>query len=256
EQGTDQRKGKKFRKLPTVNGAPAENGQSAQEKVEKNNPNAFSDQNTGKPKKLRRKELSAGQSVVEPNEQGTPSGNEKGRKFRKLPTVNGAPAENRPSVQERLRKNNPNELSDQNIGKPRKLLRRDLSGGESFVEPDQGSANRVDRGRKLRRLPNSEEGTAGPEVNVQRNFKVNRPNENAQRQFRQERPSEQVLRPQRSEPKPEFRAQPRPQMQERRVPQEQPRPQIQERRVPQEQPPQQLKKKQACGQPGEPACQQ
>ncbi|RWM31911.1 caspase domain-containing protein [Mesorhizobium sp.] len=285
EQGTDQRKGKKFRKLPTVNGAPADNEQSAQERFRKNNPNAFSDQNTGKPKKLKRKDLSAGQSVVEPSDQGPVSGNEKGRKFRKLPTVNGAPAENRPSVRERLRKNNPDELSEQNIGRPRKLLRRDLSGGESFVEPDQGWANRVDRGRKFRRLPTvsgeptdnepsvqkrlrrnnpsvfsnegsaggneggrkfrrlqSEEGSGGPEVNVQRNFKVNRPNENAQRQFRQERPSEQMLRPRRSEPKPEFRAEPRPQMQERRVPQEQPQPQF--------------KKKRSCGQPDEPACQQ
>ncbi|CDX18283.1 Peptidase C14 caspase catalytic subunit p20 [Mesorhizobium sp. ORS 3324] len=273
EQGAAEQKGKKLRKLPTVNGAPAENGQSAQENLRKNNPNALTEQNTGKPKKLRRRDLSAGQPTVEPNEQGTPSGNEKGRKLRKLPTVNGAPAENRPSVQERLRKNNPEEFSnqgqpsvDQNA-KSRKFRRLPTVNGEptdngpavqkrfrrnnpeEFSNENQGSAGRSDRGRTLRRLPNIEEGTSGPEVNVQRNFKANRPNEDAQRQFRQEqrqlrqeRPNEQVLRPQRSEPKPEFRAQPRPQ--------------VQERRVPQEQPPQQFKKKQACGQPGEPACQQ
>ncbi|TGW07341.1 hypothetical protein EN788_37320, partial [Mesorhizobium sp. M2D.F.Ca.ET.145.01.1.1] len=91
------------------------------------------------------------------------------------------------------------------------------------------------------RLQNSEQGAAGPQVNVQRNLKI-RPNENAQRQLRQERPNEQVLQPQRSEPKPEFRAQPRQQMQERRLPQEQP--------------PQQLKKKPSCGKQGEPACNQ
>ncbi|RWJ99945.1 caspase domain-containing protein [Mesorhizobium sp.] len=240
EQGTGQQKGRKFRKLPTVNGMPADNGQSAQERFGKNNPNAFSGQTGGKPKKLTRKDLSAGQSIVEPNDQGPVNGN-KGRKFRKLPTVNGAPADNRPSVQQRLGKNNPNVFSDQNRGKPKKLMRRDLSSGQSFVEPsDQGSANRINR--KLRRLQN-EGGSAGPQVNVQRNFKVNRPNENAQRQFRQERPNEQVLRPQKSEPKPEFRAQPRPQMQERRLPQQQP-------------PQQQFKKKPPCGQQGEPACQQ
>ncbi|MDX8512439.1 caspase family protein [Mesorhizobium captivum] len=265
EQGTAQQKGKRFRKLPTVNGAPAEKGLSAEERFRKNNPNAFSDQNTGKPKKLKRKDLSASQSTVEPSDQGPASGN-KGRKFRKLPTVNGEPAENRPSVRKRLRKNNPEVFSNQGQGsgdesaKSRKFRRLPTVNGEptdngpavqkrfrrenpeEFSNENEGSANRVDRGRKFRRLQNNEEGAAGPEVNVQRNFKVNRPNENAQRQFRQERPNEQVLRRQRSEPRPEFRAQPRPQMQERRVPQEQPQ--------------QQLKRKPSCGQQGEPACNQ
>ncbi|TIQ35010.1 MAG: peptidase C14 caspase catalytic subunit p20 [Mesorhizobium sp.] len=270
EQGTGQQKGKKLRKLPTVNGAPTDNGQSTKERFGKNNPNVPS----GKPKRLSRRDLSTGQAIVEPSDQG--SGNDKGRKFRKLPTVNGAPADNRPSMQKRLRKNNPDVFSDQTQGsasgndRGRKFRRLPTVNGEPadngpsmqkrlrrnnptvFSDENQGSAGGNDRSRKFRRLQNNEEGSAGPEVNVQRNFRVNRPNENAQRQFRQERPNEQVLRPQRSEPKPEFRAEPRPQMQERRLPQ----PQMQERRVPQEQPPQQFKKKQACGQPGEPACQQ
>ena len=213
---TGQGKGK-LRKLPNVNGAPGENGQNAQERLGKNNPNALSGQNGGKPKKLTRKDLSAGQTTVEPNDQGSASGGDKGKKFRKLPTVNGAPADNRPSVQERLRKNNPNVFSDQN----------------------QASAN---GNRKIRRLPNGEEGSSGAGTNVQRNFK-------------QEKPNVQVLRPQR----PEFQAQPKPQVQERRLQQQpRPQPQIQERRLPQqpkEQPPQ-GNKKPTCGHPGEPPCKQ
>ncbi|MET3591372.1 putative caspase-like protein [Mesorhizobium shonense] len=261
EQDTGQRKGKKLRKLPTVNGMPADNGQNAQERFRQNNPKALSDRNNGKPRKLTRKELSAGQSVVEPNDQGSAGVREKGRKFRKLPAVNEMPAENRPSVRERLRRNNPDVFSDENQGsanaKSRKFRRLPTVNGEPadnepsiqkrlrrnnptvFSDENQGSVSGNDRRRMLRRLQN-EEGAGGPEVNVQRNFKVNRPNENAQRQFRQERPDEQVLRRQRSEPRPEFRSQPRPQMQERRLPQQQP----------------QLKKKPSCGQQGEPACNQ
>ncbi|TJV03237.1 MAG: peptidase C14 caspase catalytic subunit p20, partial [Mesorhizobium sp.] len=193
---------------------------------------------SGRPKKLRRKDLSAGRSVFESDDQGSTAA-KKGRKFRKLPTVNGMPAENRPRVEERFRNNNPDVFSERNNGRPRKLMRRDLSPGQSIVEPgDQGLANRSDRGRKFRRLQN-EEGSAGGEVDVQHNFKVNRPDENAQRRFSQERPNEQVLRPQRQEPKPEFREQPRPQMQERRLPQ-----------------PQESKKKPSCGQEGQPSCNQ
>ncbi|WP_348631591.1 hypothetical protein [Mesorhizobium sp. M1C.F.Ca.ET.187.01.1.1] len=263
EQGTGQQKGKKLRKLPTVNGMPADNGQGAQQRFGKNNPNVPS----GKPKKLTRRDLSAGQAIVEPGDQGSANRDNKSRKFRKLPTVNGEPADNRPSVQKRLRRNNPDVFSDQTQGpasgndRGRKFRRLPTVNGEPadngpsmqkrlrrnnpsvFSDENQGSVGGNDRSRKFRRLQN-EEGSAGPEVNVQRNFKVNRPNENAQRQFRQERPNEQVLRPQRSEPKPEFRAQPRPQMQERRLPQQQPPPQ------------QQFKKKPSCGQQGEPACQQ
>ncbi|CDX42090.1 Peptidase C14 caspase catalytic subunit p20 [Mesorhizobium sp. SOD10] len=222
-------RGKKFRKLPTINGAPGENGQNAQQRFGKNNPNALSGQNEGKPRKLTRKDLSAGQTAVGPSDQGSVNGGDRGRKFRKLPTVNGAPAENRPSVQERLRKNNPSAFSDQN----------------------QGSAN---GNRKFRRPQNGEEGATGAGTNAQRNFQ-------------RERPNVQVLRPQR----PEFQAQPRPQVQERHLQQprpqpqtqerrleQQPRPQPQERRLPQqpkEQPPQ-GNRKPACGHPGEPPCKQ
>ncbi|TPI44913.1 peptidase C14 caspase catalytic subunit p20 [Mesorhizobium sp. B2-9-1] len=227
----DQGKRGKFRKLPTVNGAPGEDGQNAQQRFGKNNPNALSGQNEGRPRKLIRKDLSAGQTAVGPSDQGSVNGGDRGKKFRKLPTVNGAPADNRASVQERLRRNNPSVFSDQN----------------------QGSAN---ANRKFRRLPNGEEGSAGAGTNVQRNFK-------------QERPNVQVLRPQR----PEFQAQPRPQMQERRLQQLRPEPQMQERRLqqqlrpqpqiqerrlpqqPKEQPPQ-GNKKPTCGHPGEPPCQQ
>ncbi|WP_036257663.1 caspase domain-containing protein [Mesorhizobium sp. WSM3224] len=236
--GNAQGKNRKLRKLPTVNGMPTENPPSARERFRKNNPNAFSDESNGKPRKLTRKDLSAGRSVVEPGDQGSAGANKKSRKFRRLPTVNGMPAENRPNARERFQNNNPDVFSDRNNGRPRKLMRRDFSPGQAIVEPgDQSSANRGDRSRKFRRLQN-EEGSAGPEVDVQRNFRVNRPNENAQRQFGQERPSEQALRPQRLERRPEE-AQPRPQMQERRLPQ-----------------PQEFKKKPSCGQEGEPSCNQ
>ncbi|BCM18181.1 caspase family protein [Mesorhizobium sp. J8] len=220
----------KFRKLPTVNSAPGEKGQNAQQRFGKNNPNALSGQNEGRPRKLTRKDLSAGQTAVGPSDQGSVNGSDRGKKLRKLPTVNGAPAENRPSVQERLRRNNPSVFSDQN----------------------QESAN---ENRKLRRLPNGEEGSAGAGTDLQRKFK-------------QERPNVQVLRPQR----PEFQAQPKPRMQERRLQQLRPEPQMQERRLqqprlqpqiqerrlpqqPKEQPPQ-GNKKPTCGRPGEPPCQQ
>ncbi|MGX8009213.1 caspase family protein [Mesorhizobium sp. ORM8.1] len=226
--GDDQGKNGKSRKLPTVNGAPAENGQSAQQRFGKNSPNALSGQNNGKPKKLTRKDLSAGQAAG-PSDQGSASGNNKGKKFRKPPTVSGAPADNRPSVQERLRKNNPNVFSGQN----------------------QGSAN---GNRKFRGLPNGEQGSAGAGVDVQRNFKANRLNENVKHQFKQEKPNVQVLRPQR----PEFQAQPKPQMQERRLQQPRPQPQVQERRLPQQprEQPSQGNKKPTCGHPGEPPCKQ
>ncbi|TGP56858.1 peptidase C14 caspase catalytic subunit p20 [bacterium M00.F.Ca.ET.230.01.1.1] len=244
EQGTDQQKGKKFRKLPTVNGVPADNGLSAQEKFRKNNPNALSDQDNGKPKRLTRKDLSAGQSIVEPGDQGSANRNDKGKKLGKLPTVNGEPADNRPSVQKHLRKNNPDVFSDQsqgsvdgNVKKFRRLptvngepadngpsmqkrLRR--NNPDVFSGENQGAAGGNDGGRKFRK-PQNEEGSAGPEVNVQRNFKVNRPSENPQRQ---------------------LKLQENPNAQERRLPQQ-----------PKEQPPQ-GNKKFACGNPGEPPCKQ
>jgi uncharacterized caspase-like protein len=262
EQGTGQQKGKKLRKLPTVNGMPADNGQGAQERFGKNNPNVLSGQDNRKPKKLTRKDLSAGRSIVEPDDQGLANGN-KSRKFRKLPTVNGEPADNGPSMQKRLRRNNPSVFSDENQGsaggneRVRKFRKLPTVNGEPadngpsmqkrlrrnnpdvFSDENQGSVGRNDRGRKLRRLQN-EEGSGGAEVDVQRNFKVNRPNENAQRQFKlQEQPNgEAFSRPRR----PEFRAQPRPEVQERRLPQQ-----------PKQQQPQ-GNKKSACGNPGEPPC--
>ncbi|TIN44121.1 MAG: peptidase C14 caspase catalytic subunit p20, partial [Mesorhizobium sp.] len=259
KQDTDRKRGKKLRNLPAVNGMPADNGQSAREKFRQNSPKALSERSGGKPRKLTRKDLSAGQSVVEPNDQGSAAASDKGRKVRKLPTVNRMPAENRPSVGERLRKNNPDVFSGDNQGSAKsKKFRRlpSVSAGPTdngpavqkrlrrnnptvFSDENQGSASGNDRRRTVRRLQN-EEGSAGRDVTVQRNFKVNRPNQNAQRQFRQERPNEQVLRRQRSEPRSELRSQPRPQMQERSVPREKP----------------QRKKKLSCGQQGEPACNQ
>ncbi|RWE08484.1 MAG: hypothetical protein EOS61_18185 [Mesorhizobium sp.] len=112
-----------------------------------------------------------------------------------------------------------------------------------FSDENQGPVGGSDRGRKFRRLQN-QEGSGGAEVDVQRKFRVNRPNENAQRQYKlQEQPNgEAFSRPR----KPEFREQPRlqAQPQERRLPQQ-----------PKEQPPQ-GNKKFACGQPGEPPCKQ
>ncbi|AZO70913.1 MULTISPECIES: caspase domain-containing protein [unclassified Mesorhizobium] len=263
EQGTGQQKGKKLRKLPTVNGMPADNGQSAQQRFGKNNPNLLS----GKPKKLTRRDLSAGQAMVEPGDQGSANRDNKSRKFRKLPTVNGEPADNRPSVQKRLRRNNPSVFSDENQGpvggndRGRKFRRLPIVNGEPadngpsvqkrprrnnpsvFSDENQGPVGGSDRGRKFRRLQN-QEGSGGAEVDVQRKFRVNRPNENAQRQYKlQEQPNgEAFSRPR----KPEFREQPRlqAQPQERRLPQQ-----------PKEQPPQ-GNKKFACGQPGEPPCKQ
>lgn len=241
-QGTDQ-KGKKIRKLPTVNGLPADNGLSAPEKFRKNNPNALSDQGNGKPKRLMRKDLSAGQSIVEPGDQGSANRNDKGRKFGKLPTVNGEPADNRPSVRKHLRKNNPDVFSDQGpvVGNVKKLRRLPTVNGEPadngssmqkrlrknnpdvFSGENQGSTGGNDGARKFRK-PQNEEGSVGPEVNVQRNFKVNRPNENVQRQ---------------------LKLQENPNAQQRRLPQQ-----------PKQQPPQGNNKKFACGNPGEPPCKQ
>ena len=185
----------------------------------------------------------AGQGSGEQN--GADAGRGKNGKFRKLPTVNGMPADNRASVQDKLKKNNPNAFSDQTGGqtggKPKKLTRRDLSNGQGIVvvPNGEGAATGNDKGRKFRKLPNVE-GGSGAEVQVQRNFK---PNENAQRRFKlEEKPNVQVFsKPQ----KPEFHAQPKFQVQ------------TQERRIqpPKLQPPQ-GNKKPSCGHPGEPPCRQ
>lgn len=170
---------------------------------------------------------------------GVGNGQGKNGKFRKLPTVNGAPAGQGSSAQEKFKKNNPAVFSNQGGGKPKKLTRKDLSAGPAVAPGDQPSGN---GNKKFRKLQNGGGGSAGPEVNVQRNFKVNKPNENPPRQLKlQEKPNVQVFsKPQ----KPEFHAQPKPQVQERRLPQ-QPNPQ-----------PPQGNKKPACGHPGEPPCRQ
>ncbi|MER9300470.1 hypothetical protein NKI38_28930 [Mesorhizobium sp. M0621] len=251
----------KFRKLPTVNGAPAGQSLSAQEKFKKNNPAVLSDQGGGKPKKLTRKDLSVGQAVVGPSDQASGNGN---KKFRKLPTVNGAPARLGQNAQERIKENNPAVLSDQGGGKPKKLTRKDLSAGQAVVGPSDQAPG--DGNRKFRKPQNGGGGSAGAEVNVQRNFKVNKQNENPQSQLKlQAKPDVQVFsKPQ----KPEFHAPPKPRMQERGLPQKpefhaqpnpefhvQPRPQMQERRLPHQPRPQPPPgKKPSCGHPGEPAC--
>jgi uncharacterized caspase-like protein len=247
--------------LPLVNGKPVLNSQTL--------PN-------DKSRKLRKQGTAGGNPQATGNagaavtgEQGTGQQNGQGKKFRKLPTVN-APVGKGASAQQKLKPNNPSVLTDQNApgGKQKKLLRKQgsSSGQAAVVGPSgQGavSANGNERNRKLRKLPNANGGSAGGEANVQRNFKVNKPNENAQRQFKQGKPHLQVFsKPQRPEvhaqpkpemhakPKPEFHAQPKPEFQA------QPKPQMQERRLPQQPKPQQPPpgKKPSCGHPGEPAC--
>ncbi|MEW6632658.1 MAG: caspase domain-containing protein [Pseudomonadota bacterium] len=157
---------------------------------------------------------------------GTGNGQGKNGKLRKLPAVNGAPAQQDLNAQQKLQ-NNPNALSGQTNGNTKKLTRKDLSSGQPN---GQGAPN---GNKKLRKLQNGDGGAGG---NVQQN-KVNKPNV-------------QVLsKPQ----KPEFHAPPKPQVQERRI-QQQPKPQVQERR--QQPKPQQPQgnKKPVCGHPGEPPC--
>ncbi|RTL93084.1 MAG: peptidase C14 caspase catalytic subunit p20 [Hyphomicrobiales bacterium] len=160
---------------------------------------------------------------------GQGAGEQAGKgKFHKLPTVNGAPVTNGPTVQDKLRKNNPAVLSDQNGGKPKKFTRKDLAAGATLAPNGQGAGSGNDKGKKLRKLTGTDGGPAGAEVNVQRNFKVDKPNA-------------QVLSRQ---VKPEFHAQPKfqVQQQERRI-QQQPKPQ-----------PPRGNKKPTCGHPGEPPC--
>jgi uncharacterized caspase-like protein len=149
-------------------------------------------------------------------------------KLHKLPTVNGVPVTNGPTAQDKLRKNNPTTLSDQNGSKPKRLTHKELGAGATLAPNENGTGNGGDGGKKFRKQTGTAGGPAGAEVNVQRNFKVNKPNP-------------QVL----SKPeKPEFHAQPKfqVQQQERRI-QQQPKPQ-----------PPQGNKKPTCGHPGEPPC--
>ncbi|KAA3450647.1 peptidase C14 caspase catalytic subunit p20 [Mesorhizobium sp. SARCC-RB16n] len=236
--------------LPLVNGKPVLNGQ--------NLPNAKSKKLLGKQGIVGGNQQATGnsqQATGNAGAAGTAQQNATGQgkgKLRKLPTVNGAPAQQDLNAQQKF-KNNPNALSDQNGGKPKKLTRKDLSSGQPNVAPnDQGSPN---GNKKFRKLQNGDGGPSGAGVGIQRNLKVNKLNENAQRQLkRQEKPNVQVFsKPQ----KPEFHAQPKPQVQERRI-QQQPKPQVQERRIEQQPKPQppQANKKPACGHPGEPPCKQ
>ncbi|TPO05361.1 peptidase C14 caspase catalytic subunit p20 [Mesorhizobium sp. CU2] len=84
QQGKD-----KLHRLPTVNGAPAGPLAARQDKLGKNT-TVLSDQNGGKPKKLTRKDLAAGQVGV-PNGQGAGPGNggDRGKKLRKLTNTGG-----------------------------------------------------------------------------------------------------------------------------------------------------------------------
>ncbi|BAV47520.1 hypothetical protein MesoLj113a_18040 [Mesorhizobium sp. 113-1-2] len=267
-----QGKGGKPLKLPKVSGAPAVNEPSAEQKVKPHNPSVLTDQNApeGKQKKLLRKQGTAGGNpqaignagAASMEGQGAGQGNGQGKnaELRKLPTVN-APVGKGSSAQQKFKPNSPSVLTDQNApsGRQKKLLRkqRPSSGQAVVVEPKgqgAGSANGNERNRKFRKLPNAVGGSAGGEVNVQRNVRVNKPNENVQRQVKQEKPPAQVYsKPQRPEfraqPKPEFQAQPKPQFQT------QPKPQMRERRLPEQPKPQPPPgKKPFCGHPGEPPC--
>jgi len=206
--------------LPLVNGKPAVlNGQ--------NLPN-------DKTKKLLNNQGTLGGNQQPTGNAGAAAGQGKNGKLHKLPTVNGAPAQQDLNAQQKLQ-NNPNAPSGQNNGKPKKLTRKDLSAGQPIVTPNgQGSSN---GDKKLRKLQNGDAVSGGAGGKVQLN-KVNKPNA-------------QVL----SKQKPEFHAQPKPQVQERRVLQ-QPKPHVEERRVQQQPRPQQQQggKKPACGRPGEPPC--
>ncbi|RTM01488.1 MAG: peptidase C14 caspase catalytic subunit p20 [Hyphomicrobiales bacterium] len=152
----------------------------------------------------------------------------------KLPNVNGAPGEQDQNARQRLGKNNPAIQSDQNApqGWQKKLPRNRVQApGQGTGPSGQGalSPNANVRNKNLHKLPN-----AGGEANAQRNFQANKPNENAQHKLKQERPNARALKPQ----KPQFNAEPRPKVQERRLLKEQqPRPQVQERRQLQEQQP-------------------
>ncbi len=147
-------------------------------------------------------------------------------KFHKLPTVNGVPVTNGPTVQDKLGKNSPKVLSDQNGGKPKRLTRKDLASGAVLDQSGQG-AGPGDKGKKFRKPTSSGAGSTGGQGN---DFRVGKPN--AQVLSRQEKPQFHV--------QPKLQVQP----QERRLVQQ-----------PKQQPPQ-ANKKPTCGHPGEPPCKQ
>ncbi len=215
--------------LPPVNGKPVLNGQ--------NLPNDNKSR-----KALGKQGTAGGNNQQATGNAGAPVAGEQNatgqgkRNLRKLPNVNGAPSQNGQNAQQRFGKNNPAVPSNQNApeGKQKKLPpnQRPSSGQTTAGPSGQGavSPNANERNRKLRKLPEVSGTPPGGELNVQGNPKPNKPNGNAQRRFEQAKPNAQEPRPR----KPQFNAQPRPQIQERRVPKvEQPRPQVRERRVPQ-----------------------
>ncbi|TPJ45874.1 caspase domain-containing protein [Mesorhizobium sp. B2-7-1] len=156
--------------------------------------------------------------------QGTGAQTGKG-KFHRLPTVNGMLVAKGPSVQDKLGKDNPAILSDQNGGKPKRFTRKDLAAGAALAPNGQGAGG--DSGKKFHKPTGIGGAQAGTEANVQHNLKVNK--RNVQVLSRQE--------------KPQFHAQPKFQVQQ------------QERRLVQ-QPKQQGNKRPSCGRPGEPPCKQ
>ncbi|WP_296742676.1 caspase family protein [Mesorhizobium sp.] len=225
--------------LPPVNGKPVLNGQ--------NLPNDNKSR-----KALGKQGTAGGDNQQATGNAGAPVTGEQNatgqgkRNLRKLPNVNGAPSQSGQNAQRRLGKNNPPSNQNAPEGKQNKLPRNQLkSSGQAAAGPSgQGaSPNANERNRKLRKLPEAGGVPQGGELNVQRNLRPNKPNASAQRRREQAQPNAQEPRLR----KPQFNAQPRPQIQERRVPQvEQPRPQVRERRLPQvEQPRPQMQERRA-----------
>lgn len=245
--------------LPLVNGKPVLNGQNApNEKLRKakgKQPGVNDQQNTGN------EQSATGNAGAATGQQGK-------EKLHKLPAVNGAPAGTGQNAQDKFRKNNPATLSGQNgpAGKQQKkqLRNQGLSSGQATGPTGQAVSPNTGE-KKLRKLPGANGQSGGGDMNGKR--KLNNAGEGTQQRFKQEKPNVQVLKPQ----KPQFNAQPKPQVERRLQQEQQPKPRVQERRLQQEQqpkpqmerrmpqqpkPPQQqeFKKKPACGQKGEPAC--
>ncbi|TPK54865.1 peptidase C14 caspase catalytic subunit p20 [Mesorhizobium sp. B2-4-19] len=221
--------------LPLVNGKPVLNGQNApNEKFRR--AQGKQDMSVGNGRRA------TGDKQPDTGNAGAAGTGQQGReKFRKLPAANDASAESGQNAQDRLRKNNPSALSGQNApeGRQKKLPRNQgSSSGQATVMGPSGKGvglpNATEKNKRLRKLPDANGMPQGGDVNVQRNSRQNKPNGGAQRRFEQQNPHIQALRPQ----KPQFNAQPKPQTQERRLPQvQQPRLQMQERRLQQEQQP-------------------
>ncbi|RUV27046.1 caspase domain-containing protein [Mesorhizobium sp. M1A.F.Ca.IN.022.04.1.1] len=179
----------------------------------------------------------AGAAVTGGQGAGTTNGQANGQgqnaKFSRLPIGNGAAAGNGLSAQQKVKTNNPSALAGliSPNGKLHKIARKqDASGGGST----NGPANRQTNEPRFHKLPAK---GANEGASVQQTFKNSSLNGNPQRQ---DKPKMQFL----PKPlKPEFRAQLKPQNQERR--QAPPKPQ---------QPQGGERKKPTCGHPGEPVC--